>query len=367
MHRRWRWLRRRWLLSLTPALEQQFQQDRRQAHVPLVIAAVATAFSLIGLYLLVDFLGARQLAHWPLVLPIVLMGALPGLAAVCVLLRKRRHGFPLWWVLVPAASNALCWAVLPAIGTRLGAPWPYEILMYNFLYTFFFLAIPVRIAIGVALAEASVFILLQLATAPHDWALFSQSYILVGFLVPSAVAAVLLERNERRAWLAQRRLAELARRDSLTGLCNRRSFFENSEAALRQARRTRAAVALLLIDADHFKQFNDSHGHPAGDVCLCRVAGVLRAAAQRPLDCAARIGGEEFAILFFDAPEPWALARAEEIREAIHRLEQKGLPGTTVSIGLASAGADVSLAQLLQRADTALYRAKSAGRNRVST
>ena len=289
-----------------------------------------------------------------------------GIEPMAAEMLRRGRGFPLWWVALPATTNALCWAVLPAVGIALNAPWPYEIMLFNFLYTFFFLAIPPPVAAAIGGVAALTYAVLQGIFAPHDWALFSKVFIVSGFVLHGVAAAALLERNERRSWLARRRLSELARRDSLTGLFNRRTFFERADLALRQARRSGAAVALLLIDADHFKKFNDTHGHPAGDACLRRLAGVLARFAQRPLDVVARIGGEEFALLFFDAPQAWAMTRTEELRDAVRALDTEGIPCTTVSIGIATDHGGANLTTLLQRADTALYRAKAAGRDRVS-
>lgn len=364
--RRLRWLRLRWHLTLTPILEEQFQTARRQAYVPSILTAVCTAFLLLGFYLLADVLTRARFLHWAFIGPVLLAAALPATIGVIAMLRRRGRGFPLWWVALPATTNALCWAMLPAVGIALNAPWPYEIMLFNFLYTFFFLAIPPPVAAAIGGVAALTYAVLQGIFAPHDWALFSKVFIVSGFVVHGVAAAALLERNERRSWLARRRLAELARRDSLTGLFNRRTFFERADLALRQARRSGAAVALLLIDADHFKKFNDTHGHPAGDACLRRLAGVLARFAQRPLDVVARIGGEEFALLFFDAPQAWAMTRTEELRDAVRALDTEGIPCTTVSIGIATDHGGANLTTLLQRADTALYRAKAAGRDRVS-
>ena len=364
--RRLRWLRLRWHLTLTPILEEQFQTARRQAYVPSILTAVCTAFVLLGFYLLADGLTRARFLHWAFIGPVLLAAALPATIGVTAILRRRGRGFPLWWVALPATTNALCWAVLPAVGIALNAPWPYEIMLFNFLYTFFFLAIPLPVAAAIGGGATLTYAVLQSIFAPHDWALFSKVFIVSGFVVHGVAAAALLERNERRSWLARRRLAELARRDSLTGLFNRRTFFERADLALRQARRSGAAVALLLIDADHFKKFNDTHGHPAGDACLRRLAGVLARFAQRPLDVVARIGGEEFALLFFDAPQAWAMTRTEELRDAVRALDTEGIPCTTVSIGIATDHGGTNLTTLLQRADSALYRAKAAGRDRVS-
>jgi diguanylate cyclase (GGDEF)-like protein/PAS domain S-box-containing protein len=171
---------------------------------------------------------------------------------------------------------------------------------------------------------------------------------------------------------ANRRLQALAEQDGLTGLANRR-FFDN--ALLRetdQARQGKSSLALLMIDVDWFKAFNDRYGHPAGDECLKRIGATIQQIVSRPGDVAARYGGEEFAALLPDTEEPAAAAIAEQIRQAVFELaiEHKVSPNqiATISIG-AAAFVDAEITEpdtLLRNADRALYRAKETGRNRVA-
>jgi diguanylate cyclase (GGDEF)-like protein/PAS domain S-box-containing protein len=168
------------------------------------------------------------------------------------------------------------------------------------------------------------------------------------------------------------RLKELARMDGLTGLANRRSFDEAIDAEYRRSLRNGTPLALLLIDVDHFKAFNDTYGHPEGDDCLKAVAGVLTAALNRPGDLATRYGGEEFAAILPDTDAEGARRIAESIRVAVRDLNiaHQGSPGSvvTVSVGVSAfpgGGAEGSVESLVQEADTALYAAKAAGRDRV--
>jgi len=166
---------------------------------------------------------------------------------------------------------------------------------------------------------------------------------------------------------SQLRFMWLSRLDSLTGICNRKHFIEEAEQALQQAVRTRQPAALLILDLDHFKLINDTFGHGVGDHVLKHIVE-----ACRPLlgarDVFGRLGGEEFAVLLPDCSPDQALARAERLRGAIGTLSplEGGELTVSASFGVAdthSAGYDVS--ELLVRADHALYRAKSEGRNRV--
>ncbi|MBD5633058.1 MAG: GGDEF domain-containing protein [Candidatus Eremiobacteraeota bacterium] len=166
------------------------------------------------------------------------------------------------------------------------------------------------------------------------------------------------------------RLSRAARTDPLTGLRNRRACEEHFELVANNARRTRGRLAVLSVDVDFFKLFNDSHGHLAGDECLRHVARQLEACATRPLDLVARYGGEEFIVILPDTPLRGVFIVAERIRSSIERLpiphDQEVLPPVTVSIGIGYASdARAGSANLFEAADRALYDAKN-GRNRVA-
>jgi diguanylate cyclase (GGDEF)-like protein/PAS domain S-box-containing protein len=174
--------------------------------------------------------------------------------------------------------------------------------------------------------------------------------------------------------IARGRLEELAVKDGLTGLANRRRFDEALDVEFRRAQREGHALSLLLIDIDHFKSLNDSHGHPAGDRVLRRLATLLAGFAQRAGDVAARYGGDEFALLLPHTDSRQAEATAEQLRAAAAAgpvpfgpLTSDVMP-ITVSIGLASSDNSRLAAQpdgLVQLADEALYAAKRGGKNCV--
>jgi diguanylate cyclase (GGDEF)-like protein/PAS domain S-box-containing protein len=170
-------------------------------------------------------------------------------------------------------------------------------------------------------------------------------------------------------------LEGLARSDGLTGLANRRAFDETLEQEWRRAMRERTELSLLLMDADHFKSFNDANGHQVGDDCLRTLAGTMRDIFKRAGDVTARYGGEEFCVILPRTGQAEAANMAEELRRAIEALR---LPHAnslvsdvvTVSIGVATAmaacgGSTNMPAGLLAAADTALYKAKAKGRNRI--
>ncbi len=164
---------------------------------------------------------------------------------------------------------------------------------------------------------------------------------------------------------------ELAMVDSLTGLSNRRRFIPAAEREIELARRHHQPLALLLLDVDHFKAINDTHGHQAGDLVLVEVGKRCRE-TLRTTDLLARWGGEEFIVLLPNTPQIRAQQLAERVREAVSASAQLVLGDqsvqVTVSVGVAGTapGPAVSLETLIQRADEALYRAKHAGRDQVS-
>ncbi|WP_374334780.1 diguanylate cyclase domain-containing protein [Leeia sp.] len=175
----------------------------------------------------------------------------------------------------------------------------------------------------------------------------------------------------RAQFLTRGILNHLAGTDALTGLLNRRAFEMRAEQSLQLAQREQKPVALLLIDVDHFKAYNDLYGHPAGDRALHQIGQLLQQQLQRGSDLAARLGGEEFAILLHDCSAQHAQQVARRIiHEAEHRLaiphaHSNTASHVTLSLGYGLAEPGETLAELYQRTDFALYRAKSSGRNRV--
>ena len=174
-----------------------------------------------------------------------------------------------------------------------------------------------------------------------------------------------LEARERDLLEANERLGELATRDGLTQLANRRVFDERLAQELARARRHGAPLALLLLDIDHFKAFNDQHGHLRGDEVLCSVATILTETI-RETDVAARYGGEEFAVLLPDTTQDEAARLAERLRAAIAQ-EPWRERTITASIGVAAYQPEMAGARgLIELADLAMYGSKAAGRDRVT-
>jgi diguanylate cyclase (GGDEF)-like protein len=236
---------------------------------------------------------------------------------------------------------------------------------------FFVLGLKFRAAlIAVVLALAAYFA----ATVVFGLAvpLLARSGLVLLFLAAAcAVVARQLERTARTSFLESRLIAELAERDALTGLKNRRVFDEHLEKLWDRAVAQRCTLAILMIDVDHFKAYNDRNGHQAGDRALRRVADTLQALVTRSTDVLARYGGEEFAVIVFDAERVQAEALAERMRRAVAALgfEHGGAPNDAVTISAGVALVEPSRGRrsrgAVQLADQALYEAKVRGRNRV--
>lgn len=167
-------------------------------------------------------------------------------------------------------------------------------------------------------------------------------------------------------------LQRIANTDSLTQLANRRCFDESLAQEWQRLRREQQPLSLILCDIDYFKQYNDRHGHPAGDVCLQQVAQVISECIRRPADIVARYGGEEFAIILPNTDEAGAAAIAESIRATLQCLHiphvsSNAADHVTLSFGLACLvpTSESSYQALISAADISLYQAKQQGRDRI--
>lgn len=172
--------------------------------------------------------------------------------------------------------------------------------------------------------------------------------------------------------LLNNELTKLSQTDGLTQLLNRRTFEAKAEKLWRQASRNKEPLAIIIMDVDHFKLYNDYYGHPAGDKCLQAISSVLKESVNRPSDLVGRYGGEEFVVLLTNTPKEGALHVAEDIRRGVEALYIKHRASTsdtkvTLSLGVSSTTftTGTSLAKQISQADKALYVAKQSGRNRV--
>ncbi len=237
---------------------------------------------------------------------------------------------------------------------------------------FFFFGLSIRPAVLSGVAAVLAFAVGAAALHTEPLVLWRAGSITMITLFACAIAAREQEIWSRRSFLAARLVVRLAQQDALTGLQNRRVFDERLTQWWARAIEENRRMAILLIDVDHFKAYNDRHGHQAGDHTLRTVADALSTFADRPDDLLARYGGEEFAAILYDVDESYARHTAECMRVAVaqanitHRGSQCAERITvSIGVGFVTPTPGRTAEGLLQLADQALYDAKIKGRNQI--
>jgi len=320
------------------------------------------------LFVLFHFLNSPFLA-WMNVVSVAMY------ASAYALLQRRRNVLALVLIWVEVLGHA-------AIGTMLigwGAGFHYYLMM--FIPAIVVSNAPRRQAVFLVLLLLAFYLGLDMASEVYGpWTPLSRWGIhLVNAFNVSIVFAMFayVAHVYRRAVVnAERRLHQLATRDSLTGLSNRRHFLALAEHAMARSHRHKRPLALVLIDIDHFKKINDIHGHDAGDKVLVRVGELLRNTCREE-DIVARWGGEEFLLMLPDNDQSGAKKLAErfrivaqdqrltlDVRSPDAVITEQGI-AFTVSLGVAEVRSLEALNDAIARADKALYIAKAGGRNRV--
>jgi diguanylate cyclase (GGDEF)-like protein/putative nucleotidyltransferase with HDIG domain len=285
----------------------------------------------------------------------VLGGAAALLAALMLVLDRRT---PRWafHVLTVAGTALATLAIYGWGGDMSYGPLPY---LWVAFFAFYFFSLPAAVVhLGVVAGAFAV----ELSVQDLDYTPIAGWLATVGTLLLAGVAVATI--RDRLAALIES-LTNAARQDPLTELLNRRGFEEVFDIELERARRTETPLSLVVADLDRFKQLNDGFGHAAGDDALKRVAQAI-GTAKRGFDSAARVGGEEFAVLAPNSDEHGAYMLAERIRGDIERSFAEGGPGPlTASFGIATFPLQGQSSEaLLRAADQALYAAKKLGRNR---
>lgn len=230
----------------------------------------------------------------------------------------------------------------------------------------------IRLVSPVFFALAALLLSLQAIPSPMHLGVWTACTTVAIHGIRSAFLQLRQQHTQDRLIMAQTELLSISRKDPLTELYNRRWFDETHRIEWLRAQRVGQSLSLLIVDIDHFKDFNDSAGHKAGDQCLVAVATALRKQLLRETESISRYGGEEFAVILPGTDRAGAALVAERIRQAVATLGYD-YPGNsaklvTVSIGVASiipAHTDTVSDDLFMLADAALYRAKQLGRNRV--
>lgn len=347
-------------LAFERELESEFLRHRAESVLVLQRLAIVIGLLLYAIYLAHDATHSRYYSD-PMIWGTLMAFAAPGNTALFVATFLRN---PWRYTLTIARFGALFHTagmlLVSGLSATRGGAGLYEFLILQLLYDFFLL--------GLVWSEANILALLTVVTAPvlmlalkqDAQQVFNYAFFVSATAVLGSIGCHLQERSQRQSWLRAQLLQQLSERDSLTSVFNHRAFYSRGDRLIRHARREGRYVAVLGVDIDYFKRFNDMYGHIAGDECLRQVANVVSEHARRPLDMAGRLGGEEFAIFLYDTNRASALSRAEDLREAVKTLHMPGKVRITVSVGVATATPldAITMEGMVGQADVALYRAK---------
>jgi len=367
----------RWSAQLAdPQVEQDFRidrfaEDRRRVMLLLLLASAVSAFNFGFQFHEFWTRGGVVVSLIPAAAPVFL-----PLIAFGIVSRVRRPGLlealMAVFIVVGMVSRMTIMTVYPVTAFL----WPTLIVSIVFII---YVYLPIRFFVAAGLAAAfsvvapAWWFFVAGTTLPLEqmlrasvWLVFANA---LGFLAANSI-----QRAQRERYAQSLLLKELLSTDAMTGIGNRRRFDDALEREWRRCSRSGKPLSLLMIDVDHFKAYNDHHGHLQGDECLRQVAKLLVESVGRPADLVARYGGEEFVCLLPEIAEEGARAVAAKCMMAIARaaIPHAGLPAAaklTISIGAAT-GHEVALhspGALVALADKLLYCAKRAGRDQVVT
>jgi diguanylate cyclase (GGDEF)-like protein len=359
-------------LKFDPPLEEEFKEFHRAELLPqvrrnlwLAIVFVIAFSALTHLVLDVQVNRLLDVIRFALFTPILLVG-------VAVLYSRLYHRLYPLVCQFGAPAFGVGVTVLAVIAAAHGVSLIATVVLVS-IYIYFMLGMTFYAAVGASLIVfASYFVTAAAVGLPVSVQVIDGG-VLIFTNVIGAIVCYSLERATRTNYLEERLLIETASRDGLTGIHNRRLFDEHVDRIWPQAERESASLALMLIDIDHFKAYNDYYGHQAGDECLRQVAWCLSRCARRPLDITARYGGEEFAIVLYEADRSHVEAATRRIQleidslAIVHAASPAGHKKLTVSIGAACIVPKPGRTHygFIQLADEALYDAKERGRNCV--
>jgi diguanylate cyclase (GGDEF)-like protein len=359
-------------LTFNAALEPEFRQmvlDENLRHIRvnfcLAVTIIIAVSAMQGAVLGRDLNRISSMIHMLVMIPILLL-------CLAASFSHRRHRIYPPLALVAVIITGLSVVAIQVIASLGGVSilFPGLILTVIFIYfmggLIFYHALAANIIVTFAYLAAGT--ALQLPGREFGYA--ALSIVAVNLFCASVV--YMHEKTSRMRFLEAALLREMVARDGLTGIHNRRMFDQHIQIAWSQAVRDARRVAVLLVDIDCFKDYNDRYGHQAGDECLRAVAVSLNQCARRPLDFVARYGGEEFAVVLYEASREYVAEVLTRIQRSIAELNipheaSRVASRLTVSIGAAFVlpGASRTHEGLIQLADEALYSAKEQGRNRV--
>jgi diguanylate cyclase (GGDEF)-like protein len=360
-------------LNFFPELESTYRETVLEEHLPHIRANLCLL-----VFTVVALLALRASTHEaaPNPVPVVLrlLVVIPLLlvcfAATFARRRRRRIYTPL--ALFTAAAGGMCVVAIQLLAESGDASIVVPRLEIYAIFVYFMMGLMFYHSLALNLLVALVYLtagtVLQVPGREFAFGILS----VAATNVFCASVAYMHEKTSRLRFLEAALLRELVARDGLTGIQNRRMFDQHIQRVWSQAVRDTQRVAVLLVDIDCFKDYNDRYGHQAGDECLRAVAVSLSQCARRPMDFVARYGGEEFAVILYEASREYVAEVLTRIQRSIAELNipheaSRVASRLTVSIGAAFVlpGANRTHDGLIQLADEALYGAKEQGRNRV--
>jgi len=359
-------------LTFDPELESGYRQASLDENLRFIRAnlclglAVMLAFTAVETLLLGE--GLRRiptLIHLGVMVPALLV-------ALAASYSPRRHRLYPPVAMAAGAVIGLCVAIIQLIAASRGVSQLFPTVMLVTIYIYFMGSLLFYHSVAANVLVATVYLSAGTALQLPGLEFGFDAISLVAVNIFCASVAYMHEKTSRIRFLEAALLREMVARDGLTGIQNRRMFDAHIQQTWDQAVRDRLRIAVLLVDIDCFKDYNDRYGHQAGDECLRAVAVTLSQCARRPTDFVARYGGEEFAVVLNDATREYTAELLTRIQRSIAQLNiqheaSRVASRLTVSIGAAFVlpGANRTHEGLVQLADEALYSAKEQGRNRV--
>ncbi len=376
--------RRSWRLGFGGALEAGYDSDHRAR---AVLAFRSSSFFILLLYLLLSsgiyfLMPEDELLNW-----LSLYGQV-GLIIFLAGFFSRISALDKWFEVYAGFGSfgavALSVAVTGVVEDPVAGQLTQAAVMYAVVIIYSVVGLRFKHAVYAGwMGGLAGTVLALLLGGEVNWGLLHRTY--TGCSLLGMFIAYYAERRDRDLYLQARllraaqerteeyagRLDRLSRQDALTGLANRRHFDEEMQQEWRRATRQQSSLAVLMIDIDHFKHYNDTMGHVNGDTCLRRVAGIIASHTRRPGDLAVRYGGEEFLLLFPETDREAACQQAERLLASLREARIPQAPGlsrefVSLSVGVAVAIPGVSMlapGELICAADDALYEAKHAGRD----
>lgn len=366
-------LRKRFpFLKFSREIEKEFIASYRRLVTPRFRIAVITGFILIVTFDVMDrIILPGDMVRWTSIVRFGVIFPVLALAGISTYIKKLRDRI-MPFIISAALVAGFGTVSIFLINYHNAFLVRYESLILTTAIVYFVAGLLFRVTIICCGATMAAYVIGSAATGVEPSLIVSSGIFLFLMNIIGAGGCYIIERAIRANYLQRKILQDMAERDGLTGIFNRHTFDVNYPRLWRQAARDGKTVAIMMVDVDHFKRYNDTYGHLEGDACLKRIADVLAGFVRRPLDMAARYGGEEFIVLWYDAEAGRARELSEQCRAGVESLSIRHAASGVSDFVTVSAGTAIAVPRreddpegLVRAADTALYAAKGQGRNRV--